>query len=447
LAVTDTGADFIASFVLAPTFLTGWEKGQIMLGAEVILSGRRILASALDVQRSYRVSAEDAQALNSLRMFNEGKLPGMLTLSRDRFSQSLTILAGHPRITLGRDRKIDVATDPLKPDLLWRPDADDGWQIEARLPANGNLLVAESAVWFWRENRFSPVAPGLPTAYHALLGEPIHLNAEQASAFQERELSILKPFFTWSDLPAVANIEPGTPIVHLSLEGSLNFLTAKLQFLYGKRLTTFGVTSTSELIIYETATGKFSRNPGFEQHCAGRVREAGFTGPATNGDYVLRGQNAILSFFGVVLPAWEKEWQVSIGSRFQNVTRRIKRLQPQIECTASGQDWFELSFELASGRGDRFSAPDIQRLLQLGQRYTKLKDGSVAVFPRRDHRNPGGFAGVPTRPDSPRRLSLESGAGWVSRCCARRVWCRHTSGDRLAGLGRGTTTVTALAGR
>ncbi|MBV8585347.1 MAG: hypothetical protein JO308_03590, partial [Verrucomicrobia bacterium] len=246
LVVTDTGAEFTASFVLAPTFLAGWEKGQIMLGAEVNLGGRRILASALDPKRSYRVSAEDAKALNGLRMFNGGKLPGMLALNRDGFGRNLTILAGHPRITLGRDRRVEVAAEALRPDLRWQSDADDGWQIEARLPANGNLLVAESGIWFWQENRFSPVAPGLPTAYHALLSQPIHLNAEQASAFQERELPVLKPFFNWSDLPAIANVGPGTPIVHLSLEGSLNSLTAKLQFLYGKRLTTFGVTSNSE---------------------------------------------------------------------------------------------------------------------------------------------------------------------------------------------------------
>jgi superfamily II DNA or RNA helicase len=380
LVATETGTDFTAYFILAPTFLAGWEKGQIMLGAEVSLGGRRVLASALDVKRSYCVSAQDAKALNGLRLFNEGKLPGMLILNRDALSRGLTILAGHPRITLGRDRKIEVATDPLKPDLLWLPDAEDGWQLEARLPASGNLFVAESAIWFWHENQFSPVAPGLPAAYHALLSEPIHLNAEQASAFCERELPVLKPYFTWSDLPAIANIEPGTPIVHLSLEGSLNWLTAKLQFLYGKRLTTFGVTSNSEPIIYQTATGKFSRNLRFEQHCAERIREVGFTGPATNGDYVLRGQTAILSFFATALPAWKSEWQVSIGSRFQNVTRGIERIQPRFEVTASGQDWFELSFELASGRGDRFSAADIQRLLQLGQGYTKLKDGSLAVF-------------------------------------------------------------------
>ena len=96
---------------------------------------------------------------------------------------------------------------------------------------------------------------------------------------------------------------------------------------------------------------------------------------------MLRGQNAILSFFARELPQLQKEWKVSIGSRFQNVTRSVE--------TGDAETWksplqaktgliFPFLFEAAGG--ERFSAAEVQRLLQMGQNFTRLRDGRLAIL-------------------------------------------------------------------
>ena len=160
----------------------------------------------------------------------------------------------------------------------------------------------------------------------------------------------------------------------------MNQLGAKLQCLYGQRMVTLGVTTPAEAFVYQEHGAIRSRNLAFERNCLSRLQEIGFVGPSTVGEYTLRGQNAILSFFARDLPQFQKEWKVSIGSRFQNVTRSVERVTPKVEITASGEDWFDFSFSLQATSGEHFSAAEVQRLLQMGQNFTKLSDGRLAIL-------------------------------------------------------------------
>ncbi|MBV8215957.1 MAG: SNF2 helicase associated domain-containing protein, partial [Verrucomicrobia bacterium] len=390
-----------AYFILPPTFLNGWERNQVMIGCEVETGGKRVLASALSLERSYSCSEADLRALEGLRAFVDGRLPGMLTLSRDQFLDALALLVQHPRITLGRTTPVVVKPDGIKPRLELEELTDrrlklstevglapvapqrSGGGSEARSIAPGEprtVLVGTSSAWRWAENQFQPVARGLPTAYFRLLLEPVILPADQSEGFVLRELPSLAAFFEIESRIDIKVSEPGKPEIFGTFEGSLNHLAAKLQFLYGKRMVTFGATPATETFVYEVDSKTYSRNTGFEQNSASILREAGFQGPSAIGDFVLQGQNQILRFFAVVLPELQKKWKVSIGSRFQNVTQRLERITPKLDVVGSGEDWFELSYSLESERGDRFSGSDIQRLLQVGQGFTKLRDGTLAVF-------------------------------------------------------------------
>jgi superfamily II DNA or RNA helicase len=380
-----------AYFILPPTFLNGWDRNQVMIGCEVETGGKRVLASALSPERSYSCSEIDLRSLESLRAYADGRLPGMLTLSRDQFLEALAFLAQHPRITLGRTTPLSVKPDGIKPrlkleemtDRRLRLTTEVGLASEARSNTSGEphtLLVGTNSAWQWAENQFQPVARGLPTAYLRLLVEPVTLPADQSEGFILRELPSLAAFFEIEGHINIKVSEPGKPEIFGTFEGSLNYLTAKLQFLYGKRMVTFGATPATETFVYEVDSKTYSRNIGFEQNAAGILREAGFQGPGAIGDFVLQGQPQILRFFAVVLPELQKKWKVSIGSRFQNVTQRLERITPKLDVVGSGEDWFELSYSLESERGDRFSGSDIQRMLQVGQGFTKLRDGTLAVF-------------------------------------------------------------------
>jgi len=381
LKLDGTEPRIVTYFILPPTFLNGWDRNQVMLGCEVEVDGKRVLASALSPERSYSCTEIDHRALEGLRTYLEGRLPGMLTLSRDQFLEALRFLTQHPRITLGRTTPVTVEPEGIKPRLQVERLTDHRIKLNVDIPGtSSNLLVGLSSAWLWDGRQFQPVARGLPAPYLALLKEPVILAADQTEGFIVKELPTLGGFFEMEDQVGIKPAEPGRPEIYGTFEGSLNHLSGKLQFLYGKRMVTFGATPPSETFIYELESKPYSRNLGFEQNTAAILRDAGFQGPSTMGDFVLQGQTQILRFFAVVLPELQQKWKVSVGSRFQNVTQRLERITPKLEVIGSGEDWFELSYSLESERGDRFSASDIQRLLQVGQGFTKLRDGTLAVF-------------------------------------------------------------------
>ncbi len=369
-----------AFFVIPPTFLSGWERNQIVLGCEIESAGRRLLASALDRTKTYSCSVEDQRILDRLREFNDGALPGMMMLSQEQFCRCLEWLTAHPRITLGKQDPIAVESEPIIPKLLVQELPDRRRKISAFLGPDVSVLSGPLSAWGWIGKKFRPISPGLPASYLQILREAITLSPEQGDNFLAHELSALKSFFAVDSIAAPAPIRPGVPEVFATFEGSLNFLKAKLQFLYGKRMITMGASASSENFVYESVEGRASRNPQFEKRCLDEIRLAGFQGPAPTGDFTLKGQNAILGFFARVLPHLQKSWKVSIGSQFANVTRGVEHISPRFEILASGVDWFELSYSLESTRGDRFSNAEIQRLLQSGQNSTKLRDGTSAVF-------------------------------------------------------------------
>jgi superfamily II DNA or RNA helicase len=368
--------------VFPPNLQASWEKNQIVVGFEVVRKGGRTLASALDAHQTYYCSKMDRAALELGREFAGGKLPGMTILNREKFLQLVGILVGHPRVTLARKTSIEISGERLLPRLATEMLGDGRWKISIdRSSHPGVWFMGSSAAWLWSELRFRPVSPGLPVAYLPVLREPVTLSAEQGLNFIQRELSGLSSYFQFDDQSkASPTFEPALPEVIAIFEGSLNQLGAKIQCRYGQRIVTLGVTSPVEAFIFKDGDTMRSRNIAFERNTLRRILDAGFTGPSTAGEYLLRGQNPILSFFARDLPQLQKEWKVSIGSRFQHVTRTVERITPKLEITGSGEDWFDFSFSVETPGGQQFSTAEVQRLLQIGQSVTRLRDGRLAVL-------------------------------------------------------------------
>jgi SNF2 family DNA or RNA helicase len=76
----------------------------------------------------------------------------------------------------------------------------------------------------------------------------------------------------------------------------------------------------------------------------------------------------------------ERDWKVSVGSRFSHVTRDLERVTPQLEIRGSGENWFEVGFELATDSGTRLSAHEVRRLLASGRRTVKLSNQKTAIL-------------------------------------------------------------------
>ena len=317
---TEDGEPLELHIVLPPNFAAAWERNAMTIGFEAAVGGRRILLSALAATKRYRVSPIDVILLTRIRTLAGGGLPGIATLDRPAFVDLLPALASHSRVGFGKATHAVVHATPFRPN----PD----------LPPDSHLLATGSGAWLLHGNAFYPLqAPAAPAE-------------------------------------AVTN-EPAPPSFALEIEGSLNHLSARLDAIYpGGRFTV-------EADPQRTAT---ARNHAAEHKARERLAASGFSGPDRSGQFILKGEPAILAFFASALPRLEKEWGVTIGSRFAHVTRDIERIQPRLEIRTSGENWFDLQYEMSAEGGERFSAAEIQRLLQSGQSSTRLKNRKLAVF-------------------------------------------------------------------
>ena len=379
------GEAVLLHIVLAPNFQTAWEKNQIMAGIEAVCGGRRVLLNGLDAKQQFRCDEHDLRVIEKIRSLNDGAVAGMLLLPRGLFLDLLSALRGHPRVHFGKTTLVSVLTAPLKPVLTIETDAQLQTTLRAGLPEGGRLLADGTRAWLLRESEFQEISPGLPAAYHPLLQGEVRLAAEETARFA-LELDAMQSFFEVQNAgtgPAVAHIGAGRPDFSLMLEGSLNHLSARLQATYGVRVLTVGITPASENFLFADPTSPaqlLTRNVAAEEAALARLTRRGFAGPDATGLFKLSGERQILAFFAREFQELQREWKVSLGSRFANVTRDIERVRPRIDVQSSGEDWFELQISLGTPGGERFSSADIQQLLQHGQSSIRLKNGRLAVF-------------------------------------------------------------------
>ena len=311
------------AIVFGPNLPAAWEKNSVTVIVEAVVAGKRGLLSAVDPKRRYRASEVDQRLIGQIVAASGGELPGMLMLPRVMFGAFLGALAGHPRVTIGRGPPLEIANIPIP-----RPTS---------FVNNSHLLQDEHECWLLNGNCLTPLITKSPDK-------------------------------TANDSNRVTLIQPGlAPEFFLKIEGSLNHLAAELESKIGERRTTL------------SASGIRAGHPA-EQAAIQRLLDAGFSAPNQAGQFILKGEPSILGFFATELPRLQKMWKVTIGERFAHVTRDVERVAPRFEVKSSGETWFDLSVNLETPSGDRFSASDIQRLLQSGQRSIRMKNQKLAIF-------------------------------------------------------------------
>jgi superfamily II DNA or RNA helicase len=367
------GSALELSFIFPPNLPDAWDKGAINVGVECVLTGQRKLLSAIPSNATYQCAAEDWSALGVLLALTARELPGMLTLKRDQASRLLTALARHPRAMLGRSGGLAVEP-PRRLELAGQVMSDGALRLEVKLPEGTRLLAAESGSWLWAGNAVAPIAHELPSAYLSILRHAVTIPVDGVDGFVSRELPVLGLHFEIRGIEAGTNAGrgdtpaiPGDTVFVLKLEGSLNYLGAELEGQTARRRTTL------------TSPGARPTTPA-ESAALQRLRRIGFDGPNPQGEWALRGEHDILRFFAEELPQLQRDWQVTVGSRFSHVTRDLERVTPQLEVRGSGENWFEVGFELSTDSGTRLSANEIRRLLASGRRTVKLSNQKTAVL-------------------------------------------------------------------
>ncbi len=108
------------------------------------------------------------------------------------------------------------------------------------LPENASLLADGSVAWLVRDDSiFEPIAPELPAAYAAIFKGDVVIPASAVAGFLAREAPLLALHFDFvpptagagETIPSAAfNVAGPVPVTfHLKIEGSLNYLGAKLE--------------------------------------------------------------------------------------------------------------------------------------------------------------------------------------------------------------------------
>lgn len=385
--------------VLPPNFAAAWAKGSIMFGLELQRGPQRTL---LPKGQRTGLTRGDLEVVEALAQLGGAAPGGMSMLTGDQCGRLLDVLRGHPRITLARKDAISVRDAALRPGLKISRRPEGGAELALELPPDSELLPAQPHPWLWqpKTRTLTAFGVGVPPAYAGIFAERrLVLGAAEAAALLTRELPTLQEHFLVSGVDSGATesagsgpkagfaVRPAEPVLSLEIEGSLQHLDAVLQAHYSEgRNATVGLTPESEVFTWtdpERPQLLWSRHLAAERAARDRLGKLGFQGPGSGGRFALKGQEAILTFFALGLPALQREWKVRIGARFQRVTEaQVEVIRPEVEIRGSGENWFDLEYSLVSaGSRERISGADIQRLLQMGRGHTRLKNGRIGIVP------------------------------------------------------------------
>jgi len=134
--------------VLAPNLESAWERGQLMVGFEVLSRGNRQLASALNPKQTFSGSQMDIEILTRASGMAGGQMPGMTILGRDEFLKLIGTLINHPRVTIARKLPVTISSENLLPALRVKQLEDKRWEIRADCSSlKGKLLLGSQSAW------------------------------------------------------------------------------------------------------------------------------------------------------------------------------------------------------------------------------------------------------------------------------------------------------------
>ncbi len=367
--------------VLGPNFQAGLERDEITLGVEAMRGNQRILVRALGFAEPWVCSKRDWTVLRAIYDFCGSEHPGMLVCNRRQFGAILNAAQGFENLTVARREKMTVHLESIETELVSNPLPNGGIQLQIQLPQNDFLLLTDNAQWLRREMTWQQIIPLLPVAYQTLFQQSVEIPVDAVENFRQRELPQLQNCFGKADASTEQpELDLARPSVEISLEGSFNQLQAILQFIYGKEIITVGSSSfvKEQMVLVEGR--KLKRHLKQETAWVERLREAEFSLPDSNCAMHLRGEHAVLRFLSSRLPSLQKEVAIQLGPRLKTLLGRVEIVRPKLDLQSSGENWFDLSVEMTSQTGSRFSATDIQRLLATGKSYDKRPNGDVVLF-------------------------------------------------------------------
>lgn len=380
----NSGEPLQLALILPPNLGESAKRGRVMVCVEGHWRGGHCPLNGLPQGKSWQLETGDARLLDALEPLAQGEIPAMLPLTTSQFTTLLPAMAGHPRITFGRNTSAQVQSTPWFPPVTATLQPTGEIRLQTAEKTVAPVILVGETPWALNGATFQPIATAGGSL--ALLQGPVVLPREKVPQFLSQEWPALLAAgaqaanFELEDF----SFEPWAPKFLLALSGGLAQLQAQLQCAYGARIMTAGVTAKNETLWMpnpDKPTAYSTRNLAAEQAALGRLLRAGFSHPDEQGRLRLAGQNSVLQFFARVYPALEREWEVTLEARLsQSMDNNLERIEPRFEVVSSGVNWFDLEVNYATGSGDTIPAAEIQRLLLSGQHHQRLKNGRYALI-------------------------------------------------------------------
>ncbi|MFL6539799.1 MAG: SNF2-related protein, partial [Chthoniobacterales bacterium] len=367
---SENATPLMLHFILPPNFESSWAKEQIMLVTELEVAEKRVMPNALQPNERYACDTHDLAALDAFREFFDDPelIAAMRIYPRRHFLRVLRGLRGHPRVTFGKMRPAEISAEALRPRLRIERGPDESLKLQ--LVEKGQLLVAESEAWLQRDDSFRCLPDALPNELFDLATGAVILRAEAVVLLAPR----LREWFVVEG-DALPDVRTAQPQFVLKIEGSLREIRAEFRVRYGD--VSYAANTPEPQIVRDSSQQGAILLRNFEAEGAALAR----LGFAQRGDkLVLRDENKVARFFAFEYPRLKSEWEITLSPQASKASSELQPLAPKIEVVRSGENWFELSYSLATPDGTAFSAAELQRLLRSGQNKTRLRDGRTAVF-------------------------------------------------------------------
>lgn len=370
--------------IIPPNFQAALTRGKVMVCFEGKWPGGRAPLDRLSLNTSFSLSAQDAELLDWIEVIAGSELSPTLLLSPVQFAALLSKLKNHPRVSLGRNQPITISDTPFQVSVRARLEPSGEIRVELSLPQKATELIRGEPSWVFSGGGFRPLP--ITAGCAGLLDKPLVVSRREVPTFLSRDWPMIQSGcvvdvnFQITDFQC----EPQPPKFHLHLAGGIARLEAHLQCAYGPRIMTLGVTSAEESLWLpdpNSHTRYSTRDMAAEAQALGRLRQFQFQGPDVQGRLLLVGQNQVLTFLAREYPRLQREWSVTLEERLEKSTaQNVERIEPRLNITSSGEQWFDLDVAYGTRSGEKFSAAEIQRLVLSGASHMRLRNGKFAVI-------------------------------------------------------------------
>ena len=313
-----TGPSAEIAVIFPPNFAQAIAKGKVMLYFEAVWAKGRNPLNALVGAGEFQFPPEDNRLLDAIEEL-AGDTPAMFIATADQVARVLSVLIGHPRVTMGKTESLGVASEPVR--LKLRAALEKNGEITLTLleRLDGSAMVhGVQSTWLFASGGFQPIF--LPAVARTLLQGPVRIARKDVPFFLSQD---------WPQLAAkcdvTANFRPedfelavASPQILLELAGGIAHLQGSLHFDYGARRITVGTVSQNESLWMadpSSPTRYGMRDLQKEQAALERLARNGFSGPHEGGVLQLAGQNAVLAFFARDFYKLQREWKVVLEER------------------------------------------------------------------------------------------------------------------------------------